>query len=85
MWIEYKGDNIVGPARIGWVRVHDKGKGSIIGEQSFRTFRGGGFKSNYYDIATGDKYWISGCHKDGCDALNSTIVEIDEDALGNIG
>jgi mRNA interferase RelE/StbE len=26
MWIEYKGNGIVGPARIGWVTVRDKGK-----------------------------------------------------------
>ncbi|MDQ6878059.1 MAG: hypothetical protein M3082_10260 [Candidatus Dormibacteraeota bacterium] len=36
-------------------------------------------KANYVDPATGDQYWISGCHKDGKDALYSTTVEIDED------
>jgi len=81
MWIEYKGNDIVGPARIGWVRVRDKGKRLDYGERSFRTLRGGGFKSNYYDIDTREEYWISGCRKDGRDALYSTTVEIDEDAL----
>jgi hypothetical protein len=28
---------------------------------------------------TGEQYWISGCKKDGTDALYSTTVEIDED------
>lgn len=81
MWIEYKGDGIVDPARIGWVKVSDKGKRLEYGNQTFRTLRGRGFKSNYYDIETQEEYWISGCHKDGRDALYSTKVEIDADAL----
>jgi hypothetical protein len=83
MWIEYKGDNngIVGPARIGWAGVREKGKCLEYGQQRFRTLRGAGFKSNYYDIETQEHYWISGCRKDGRDALYSTVVEVDEDAL----
>jgi hypothetical protein len=81
MWIEFKGDGIVGPAKIGWVEVKDKGKRLDYGKQAFRTLRGGGFRSNYYDIATHEEYWISGCRKDGRDALYNTEVEIDEDAL----
>jgi len=83
MWIEYKGDNnrIVGPARVGWVKVLDNGKRLEYREQKFRTLRGAGFKSNYYDIDTREHYWISGCRKDGRDALYSTDVEVDHDAL----
>lgn len=81
MWIEFKGENIVGPARIGWVKVSAKGKRLDYRDQTFRSLRGGGFKSNYYDIATDEEYWISGCHKDGRDALYATDVEIDDDAL----
>ena len=81
MWIEFKGDELAGPAKIGWVIVRDKGKRLDYGNQSFRTLRGSGFKANYYDIETREKYWISGCRKDGRDALYNTEVEIDEDAL----
>ena len=81
MWIEYKRDGIVGPARIGWVKISQNGKRLDYGNQSFRTLRGQGFKSNYYDRATREEYWISGCHRDGRDALYSTDVEIDDDAL----
>jgi len=82
MWIEHKvGDGLSGPARIGWVKISDKGKRLDYGDQSFRTLRGSGFKSNYYDIETHGKYWISGCRTDGRDALYGTTVEIDEDAL----
>lgn len=82
MWIEHKvGDGLVGPARIGWVTVKDNGKRLEYGEKTFRTLGGSGFKANYYDIATREQYWISGCRKDGRDALYSTTVEIDEDSL----
>ena len=81
MWIEYKGDGIVGPARIGWVKISDKGKRVDYENQSFRSLRGQGFKSNYYYSVTHEEYWISGCHRDGRDALYSTNVEIDYDAL----
>lgn len=82
MWIELKvGRGLVGPARIGWVKVSEKGKRLDYGSQRFRSLRGDGFKSNYYDIDTHEEYWVSGCRKDGRDALYNTTVEIDEDAL----
>ena len=82
MWIEHKvGDGLAGPARIGWVKVRDRGRRLDYGSLSFRTLRGKGFKSNYYDVETNEEYWISGCRKDGRDALYSTNVEIDVDAL----
>lgn len=82
MWIEHKvGDGLAGPARIGWVKVSDNGKRLDYGGRTFRTLRGRGFKSNYYEIETNDEYWISGCRKDGRDALYNTSVEIDEEAL----
>lgn len=82
MWIEHKvGDGLAGPARIGWVKVLANGKRIEYGKQVFRSLRGGGFKSNYYDTETQEEYWISGCRKDGQDALYSTDAEIDDDAL----
>jgi hypothetical protein len=82
MWIEHKiGDGLAGPARIGWVKISDKGRRLDYGSQRFRTLSGQGFKSNYYDIDTGDEYWISGCRKDGRDALYNTVAGVDEDAL----
>jgi len=81
MWIEYKGDGLVGPARIGWAIVKDRGKRVDYDGRSFRSKRGSGFKANFYEIGTGEDYWISGCRKDGGNALYSTDVEIDQDAL----
>ena len=82
MYIEYKGDDgIVGDARIGRVAILNRGKTLLYGGKRFQTLRGQGFKSNYYDVETHEHYWISGCRKDGRDALYSNTVEIDKDVL----
>lgn len=47
MWIEYKGGELAGPARIGWVHVKQKGKRLDYRGRSFRTLDGQGFKANY--------------------------------------
>jgi hypothetical protein len=51
------------------------------GGREFRSLKGAGFKANYYDVETGEEYWISGPRKDGSDALYATNIatEIDED------
>ena len=84
MYIEYKGgkgigDGIVGPARIGRVTFSKTGKSLYYGGREFHSLNGSGFKANYADSETGEQYWISGCKKDGTDALYSTTVVIDED------
>ena len=80
MYIEYKGEGIVGPARIGRVRFSKTGRSLYYGGREFASLNGAGFKSNYLDVETREEYWISGCKKDGTDALYSTLVEVDEDA-----
>ena len=79
MWIERKTDGLVGPARIGRVTYSNSGRSLSYGEQRFESLKRKGFKANYADLATGEQYWISGCHKDGKDALYSTTAEIDEE------
>ena len=79
MYIEYKGEGIVGPAKIGLVKFSKSGKSVHYGEKTFETLKGSGFKANYFDVETGEEYWISGCRKDGRDALYSTETTIDED------
>lgn len=80
MYIEYKGKGIVGPARIGRVTFSKTGRSLYYGGRTFASLKGDGFKSNYFDEETREEYWISGCKKDGTDALYSTTVEVDEDA-----
>lgn len=80
MWVEYKREELAGPVRIGSVEVKDRGRRLEYDGKSFRSLRGRGFKTNYYEMQTGEQYWITGCRKDGRNALYSTTVEIDEDA-----
>lgn len=79
MYIEYKGDGIVGAARIGRVMYSKTGKSLHYGGRTFASLNGRGFKSNYFDVETLEENWISGCRKDGMDALYPTTIEIDED------
>ena len=81
MYIEYKGDGLVGPARVGRVTYSKTGSTLHYGGKAFQSLKGSGFKANYFDVATGEHWWISGPRKDGADALYATNVptEIDED------
>ena len=80
MWIENKsqGDGLAGPARIGRVTFSKTRKSIHYNGRTFESSKSG-YKWNHFDIENGDRYWISGCRKDGMDALYNTEVEIDED------
>jgi hypothetical protein len=78
MWIERK-KGLAGTARIGRVTFSKSRKSIQYRGKTFHTLAGRGFKANYVDVETGEEYWISGCHKDGRDALYNTEVDIDED------
>ena len=77
--LEKKAGEIVGPARIGRVTYSKTGKTIYYRGQSFASLNGYGFKANFFDEETREEYWISGCKKDGTDALYSTVIEIDEE------
>jgi hypothetical protein len=79
MYIERKVDGVTGPARIGRVTFSKSGKSVYYGGHRFQTLEGRGFKANYFEVDTGEKYWISGCKRDGQDRLYGGTVEIDED------
>lgn len=79
MYIEHKGDDIEGPARIGRVTFSRSGRSLYYQGRHFEKF-GGGFKANYFEVGTGERYWISGCKKRGGDRLYPGLIEIDEDA-----
>lgn len=82
MYIESKSEGLNGAARIGCITYSKSGKSLNYGGRTFQSLKGSGFKANYFDIETGEDYWISGVRKDGCDRLypeSSLPVEIDED------
>lgn len=69
MYIECKAGGLSGPARIGRVSFSKTGRSLYYDGRTFRSLRGAGFKANYYDVETGEEYWISGPKKDGSDRL----------------
>ena len=79
MYIEHKNDLLSGDARIGRVTFSKTGQSLYYNGKTFTSLNGRGIKGNYSDVETGEEYWISGCKKDGTDALFSNKVEIDDD------
>ena len=81
MYIESKADGLDGPARIGRVTFSKTGATIYYGGKEFRSLKGRGFKANYYEVESGDEYWISGPRRDGDDRLygGGRDVEVDED------
>lgn len=79
MYIEKK-DVLNGAGRIGRVTYSKTGKTIYYQGQEFQSLKGGGSKANFYDVATGEPYWISGPKKRGGDRLyGQPGVHIDED------
>ncbi len=81
MYLEDKSQGLVGPARIGRVFFSKTGKTLTYRGRSFQSLNGRGYKTNYFDVETGDDFWISGPRRDGDDRLygGSKGVEIDAD------
>jgi hypothetical protein len=81
MYIELKGDDLMGNAKIGRVTFSKSGKSIHYAGKTFKTLNGRGYKTNYVDVETGEEYWISGCKKDGTDRLygERLPIHIDED------
>ncbi len=83
MYIEDKSADLDGPARIGRVTFSKSGRSIYYGGRTFQSLGGGGgLKANYFDVETGEEFWISGPKKDGTDRLYSGSpfsVEVDPD------
>lgn len=82
MYIENKSSSLNGEARIGRVSFSKTGKSISYDGRTFHSLKGSGFKANYFDADTGERFWISGPRKDGKDRLYPTStmpVEIDTD------
>jgi len=79
MYVEKKDDRLAGDARIGRVTFSKTGRSLYYNDKTFKSLNGRGIKGNYSDVETGEEYWISGCKKNGTDALFPNNVEIDDD------
>jgi hypothetical protein len=83
MYVESKAGGLTGPARIGRVTFSKSGATIYYRGKALQSLRGSGFKSNYFDVETGEHYWVCGPHKDGRDSLYATHVMpiVDEDVV----
>ncbi|CAN5839133.1 hypothetical protein BH23ACT4_BH23ACT4_14560 [soil metagenome] len=82
MYIELKnGHNHNGPTWIGRVKFSKTGSTIYYRDLTLRKIKGGGVSANYYDVETGDEYWVSGPKKNGEDRhwAGSGPVEIAPD------
>jgi hypothetical protein len=79
MYIEPKSGVAALTAHIGKVQKSKTGKTLRYNDKEFQSLKGHGYKANYYDVETGDAYWISGCRKDGNDGLYKIEIYVDED------
>lgn len=78
--MEDKSEGLNGPARIGRATLSKSGQSIHYDGRTFHRLGGQGFKANYFDVETGNHFWISGPRKDGKDRLypTSTVpVEVD--------
>lgn len=81
MYVEDKSGALEGDARIGRVCFSKSGKTLYYRGQKFQSLKGSGYKGNYFEVESGDHYWISGPRKDRNDRLygGNKGVEIDKD------
>lgn len=81
LYLEHKNNqNHKGDAWIGEATFSRTGRTVYFNGQVFRRLKSPRGAGNYYDIATGDYYWISGIKKNGMDRhwLGSGKVYIDK-------
>ena len=82
MYIERKAGDVTGTARIGRVNFSKTGRTMYYDEKEFVKVKDG-FKHNCIELSTNEEYWISGCKKDGKDALYAAKpTPIDQDIRG---
>ena len=56
-----------GPSWIANVRMSKTGRTVYFNGRALKRAKGGGVAGNYFDVETGEEFWISGVKKDGQD------------------
>jgi hypothetical protein len=83
MYVEAKESaNDRGDARIGWVTFSKSGRSIYYRGKKFQRIKGGGVSGNYFEVESGDEYWISGVKKSGSNRhwAGGGSIHVDEDA-----
>lgn len=72
-----------GPAWIQLAQTSKSGATIYTNGKALKSLKGSGINANYFDIETGEQYWVSGVKKNTQDRhwAGSGKVEIDEDAI----
>ena len=86
MYIELKtgyGDS--GPAWISNVTFSKSGETIYFNGKALKRAHGGGIAGNYFDLESGDEYWVSGVKKEGTNRhwAGSGKIQIDVNAVGD--
>lgn len=82
VYVELKSDFADrGPAWIGRANFSKSGSTVYFNGNAYRV--GQGVSGNYYEIETGDEYWISGVKKNGLDRhwAGGGIIDVDESVV----
>lgn len=74
-----------GPAWIGLVEFSKTGRTLYFDDKAFRSLGGNGIGANFFDIETGDEYWISGIKKNRQDRhwAGNGLIYIDKRIVGD--
>jgi len=72
-----------GPAWIGMVNYSKSGRTVYFNGKALKSSNSMGIMGNYYDLETGEEYWISGIKKDQTDRhwTGSGKIMIDKDSI----
>lgn len=83
MYIENKNGLIDGvQGRVGWVTFSKTGQSVYYRGRTLQ--KGSGISGNFFDVDSGDEYWVSGVKKRGTNAHpaeSGVSIEVDPDAL----
>ena len=73
-----------GPAWIGYVKTSASGRTVYFNDRAFQSLRGG--RGSYFDVESGEEYWISGIKKRGSNRHPSGRgkIVVDRRAVGEL-
>ena len=86
MYIELKaGYRGNGPAWISHVTFSKSGETVYFNDKALKKLRNGGIAGNFYDLETGNEYWVSGVKKRGSNRhwAGSGKIQVEVNALND--
>jgi hypothetical protein len=78
MYVECKSGGLANPGRIGRVAFSKSGATLSYGGRRFQSLKGRGSKANYFDLESGEAFWISGPRRDGADGLYGRLTQAED-------